>query len=48
MKRLARVELTVFTISLAFDHYGQMVEYLGMAGITSPASKGQSPANPSH
>lgn len=30
------------------DHYGQMVEYLRMNGLTPPASVGQAPANPKH
>jgi len=30
----------------AFDHYGQMVEYLRMNGIVPPASRGAAPANP--
>jgi len=30
----------------AMDHYGQMVVYLRMNGITPPASVGQPPANP--
>mgnify|MGYP001212190212 CR=1 FL=1 len=30
----------------AADHYGQMVVYLRINGITPPASKGQPPANP--
>jgi hypothetical protein len=27
--------------ALAFDHYGQLVEYLRMNGIIPPASRGQ-------
>ena len=30
----------------AFDHYGQMVEYLRMNGIVPPASQNSPPANP--
>ena len=32
-----------FSISHAFDHYGQMVEYLRMNGIVPPASRGNEP-----
>ena len=38
--------LASFGCTHAFDHYGQMVEYLRMNGIVPPASKGQPPANP--
>src|SRR5258708_9793413 len=37
--RLHRAE---FGIAHAFDHYGQMVEYLRMNGIVPPASRGNS------
>jgi hypothetical protein len=37
--RLARAE---FGVAHAFDHYGQMVEYLRMNGIVPPASRGKS------
>jgi hypothetical protein len=37
--RLQRAE---FALSHAFDHYGQMVEYLRMNGIVPPASRGPS------
>jgi hypothetical protein len=39
--------LASFGCTHAFDHYGQMVEYLRMNGIVPPASQGQPPANPS-
>lgn len=42
-----RLMLASFGCTHAFDHYGQMVEYLRMNGIVPPASKGQPPANPS-
>jgi len=42
-----RLALASFGCTHAFDHYGQMVEYLRMNGITPPASQGQPPANPS-
>jgi len=41
-----RLMLASFGCTHAFDHYGQMVEYLRMNGIVPPASKGQPPANP--
>jgi hypothetical protein len=34
-----RLRLTMFGVSHAFDHYGQMVEYLRMSGIVPPASR---------
>ncbi len=34
-----RLRLAVFAVEHAFDHYGQMVEYLRMNGITPPASR---------
>jgi hypothetical protein len=37
-----RLRLTVFGAEHAFDHYGQMVEYLRMNGIVPPASRGKS------
>ena len=37
--RLHRAE---FGVAHAFDHYGQMVEYLRMNGIVPPASRGSS------
>lgn len=33
-----RATLSTFAVSHAFDHYGQMVEYLRMNGIVPPAS----------
>ena len=37
-----RLYLATFAVSHAFDHYGQMVEYLRMNGIVPPASRVQS------
>ena len=37
-----RLRLAVFGVEHAFDHYGQMVEYLRMNGIVPPASRGRS------
>jgi DinB superfamily len=37
-----RLRLAMFGVSHAFDHYGQMVEYLRMNGIVPPASRGKS------
>jgi len=34
-----RLRLAVFGVEHAFDHYGQMVEYLRMNGIVPPASR---------
>jgi hypothetical protein len=34
-----RVFLATFAVAHAFDHYGQMVEYLRMNGIVPPASR---------
>jgi DinB family protein len=42
-----RLMLASFGCTHAFDHYGQMVEYLRMNGIVPPASQGQPAANPS-
>jgi uncharacterized damage-inducible protein DinB len=36
-----RLFLATFAAAHAFDHYGQMVEYLRMNGIVPPASRGQ-------
>jgi hypothetical protein len=36
-----RLDRTEFGVAHAFDHYGQMVEYLRMSGIVPPASRGQ-------
>jgi DinB superfamily len=38
----ARLHPAEFAVIHAFDHYGQMVEYLRMNGIIPPASRGQS------
>jgi hypothetical protein len=38
--------LAAFSSDHAWDHYGQMSEYLRMNGIVPPASVGQPPANP--
>jgi uncharacterized damage-inducible protein DinB len=38
----SRLHLATFAVAHAFDHYGQMVEYLRMNGIVPPASRGQS------
>jgi hypothetical protein len=35
-----RLEIATFAVSHAFDHYGQMVEYVRMNGIVPPASRG--------
>jgi uncharacterized damage-inducible protein DinB len=35
-----RLRLATFGVAHAFDHYGQMVEYLRMNGIVPPASRG--------
>jgi uncharacterized damage-inducible protein DinB len=37
-----RLHLVIFGVSHAFDHYGQMVEYLRMNGIVPPASRAKS------
>lgn len=42
-----RLGYASFACTHAFDHYGQIVEYLRMNGIVPPASQGQPPANPS-
>ena len=36
-----RLFLATFAAAHAFDHYGQMIEYLRMNGIVPPASRGQ-------
>lgn len=38
----ARLHLAEFGVAHAYDHYGQMVEYLRMNGIVPPASRGKS------
>lgn len=37
-----RLHLAEFGVAHAFDHYGQMVEYLRMQGIVPPASRAKS------
>jgi len=37
-----RLRLATFGVAHAYDHYGQMVEYLRMNGIVPPASRGKS------
>jgi hypothetical protein len=37
-----RLHRATFAVAHAFDHYGQMVEYLRMNGIVPPASRGKS------
>jgi hypothetical protein len=37
-----RLYLSTFGVAHAYDHYGQMVEYLRMNGIVPPASRGKS------
>jgi uncharacterized damage-inducible protein DinB len=37
-----RLRLAMFGVSHAYDHYGQMVEYLRMNGIVPPASRAKS------
>lgn len=36
-----RLYLATFAVAHAYDHYGQMVEYLRMNGIVPPASQGK-------
>lgn len=45
-ERRSRLALASFACTHAADHYGQIVVYLRMNGITPPASQGQPPANP--
>lgn len=40
--KATRLYLATFAVIHAFDHYGQMVEYLRMNGIVPPASRAQS------
>lgn len=37
-----RLRLAEFGVAHAYDHYGQIVEYLRMSGIVPPASRGRS------
>lgn len=41
-----RLALATFSMTHAWDHYGQVAEYLRLNGIVPPASQGQPPANP--
>jgi len=34
-----RLRLATFGVAHAYDHYGQMVEYLRLNGIVPPASR---------
>ena len=34
-----RLRMSIFGVEHAYDHYGQMVEYLRMSGIVPPASR---------
>jgi hypothetical protein len=43
----SRLHRATFAVEHAFDHYGQMVEYLRMNGIVPPASRGTCDASPS-
>jgi hypothetical protein len=38
----SRLHLAEFGVAHAYDHYGQMIEYLRMNGIVPPASRGKS------
>jgi uncharacterized damage-inducible protein DinB len=38
----SRLRLAEFGVAHAFNHYGQMVEYLRMNGVVPPASRGKS------
>jgi uncharacterized damage-inducible protein DinB len=40
--RSPRLRLATFGVAHAYDHYGQMVEYLRMNGVVPPASRGKS------
>ena len=42
----SRISLYAAVLAHNRDHYGQLVEYLRMNGITPPASQGRPPANP--
>jgi hypothetical protein len=41
-RKTPRVTWATFGVAHAYDHYGQMVEYLRMNGIVPPASRAQS------
>lgn len=38
-RQAARLDIAQFAVAHAFNHYGQMVEYLRMNGIVPPASR---------
>jgi hypothetical protein len=40
-RKSSRLSMATFGVAHAFDHYGQMVEYLRMNGIVPPASRGK-------
>ena len=40
--KASRLDRTEFGVAHAYNHYGQMVEYLRMNGIVPPASRGKS------
>jgi hypothetical protein len=40
--RSTRISMATFVIAEAYNHYGQMVEYLRMNGIVPPASRAKS------
>jgi hypothetical protein len=42
LSKSTRLHLATFGVAHAFDHYGQVVEYLRMNGIVAPASRGKS------
>src|SRR3974377_1589287 len=39
--KATRLRRATFGVAHAYDHYGQMVEYMRMNGIVPPASRGQ-------
>ena len=41
-RKSIRLHLAEFGVAHAYDHYGQMIEYLRMNGIVPPASRGKS------
>jgi uncharacterized damage-inducible protein DinB len=41
-RKSPRLYLATFAVAHAYDHYGQMVEYLRMNGIVPPASQAKS------
>ena len=40
-RKSTRLRLAEFGVAHAYDHYGQMIEYLRMNGIVPPASRGE-------